>query len=204
MLKKIVRKFPKQEQSRSTGRMMKQMMKQNPAYSRFDIGEWSYGHPEVFSWGEEATLRIGKFCSFAEGVKILLGGEHRIDWVTTYPLSILFDQADHYPGHPRTKGDVIIGNDVWVAMDAMIFSGVKIGNGAVISARSIVVKDVPAYAVVGGNPAEVIRYRFDETTRNALQTIAWWDWPEKKIRDTLPLLLSTDITRFIERFTPDA
>ncbi len=201
MLKKIARKFPKSEQSRSTGRMMKQMMKRNPAYSRFDIGDWSYGYPEVFSWGEEATLKIGKFCSLAEGVKILLGGEHRIDWVTTYPLSIFFDQADRYPGHPHTKGDVIIGNDVWIAMDAMIFSGVEIGDGAVISARSIVTKDVPAYAVVGGNPAEVIRYRFDEQTRVALRAIAWWNWPEEKIRDALPLLLSSDISRFINIFT---
>jgi acetyltransferase-like isoleucine patch superfamily enzyme len=184
--------------------MMKQMMKQNPAYSHFDIGDWSYGDPEVVLWGKDAALKIGKFCSFAEGVKILLGEEHRTDWVTTYPLSILFDQADRYPGHPRSKGDVIIGNDVWIAMDVTILSGVEIGDGAVIGARSLVTQDVPAYAVVGGDPAKVIRFRFDEKTRNALRAIAWWDWPEAKIRDALPLLLSSDVDRCISYFTANS
>ncbi len=201
MIEKIVRKLPRGKRSRLTNRMMKQMMSRNPTYSHFDIGAWSYGYPEVFLWGEDATLKIGKFCSIAEGVKILLGGEHRTDWLTTYPLSILFDQADRYPGHPHSKGDVIIGNDVWIAMDAMILSGAEIGDGAVISARSLVTQDVPAYAVVGGNPAKVIRFRFDEKTRNALRTIAWWNWPEEKIKDALPLLLSSDVDRFIDHCT---
>jgi len=168
------------------------------ALRRYDIGEYTYGFPKVLSWGEGATLRIGKFCSIAEGVVILLGGEHRIDWVTTYPFSVLFPEAGEFRGHPRTKGDVVIGNDVWIGQEATILSGVTIGNGAVIAARSVVSRPVPDYAIVGGNPARVVRYRFPEPQIRALQEIAWWNWPRERIVRYLPLLLSNQIDDFIE------
>ncbi len=90
----------------------------------YDIGDWTYGDPQVLSWGEGTTLKIGKFCSLAKDVTIMLGGEHRIDWVTTYPFNAIFQDATHIIGHPKSKGNVVIGNDVWVGKGALILSGV--------------------------------------------------------------------------------
>lgn len=164
-------------------------------------GRGSYGAPEVVSWGEGARLKIGQFCSIANGVTILLGGEHRVDWVTTYPFSFLWPQvAGHIKGHPKTKGDVIIGNDVWIGTGALILSGVTIGDGAVVGAHAVVTKNVPPYAIVGGNPAKIIRYRFDEYTIQKLLAISWWNWPDQKIAVAMEFLLSNDINTFIKYF----
>lgn len=175
-------------------------MAENPAYSRYRIGRWTYGRPEVIA-ADEAELTIGSFCSFASGVKIVLGGEHRTDWVTTYPFNVLFSEAAGYRGHPSTKGAVTIGNDVWVGQDAAIFSGVKIGNGAVIAARSVVRRNVAPYSIIGGNPARHLAYRFDAATIDALQRIAWWDWPLAKIKAAWPLLLADDVSAFIAEYS---
>ncbi len=169
----------------------------HPRFRTFEIGEYTYGTPEVYSWGEGATLRIGKFCSIAPGVVILLGGEHRTDWVTTYPFNVLFPEARQFAGHPKTKGDVIIGHDVWVARDSLILSGVTVGTGAVIAARSVVTRDVPPYAIVGGNPARILRYRFNEAQISALLAVQWWNWPRERIVQALPYLLSENIEDFL-------
>ncbi len=165
-----------------------------------EYGKGSYGKIHEVGWGEGATVIVGKYCSIASGVVVLTGGEHRVDWVTTYPFNVLWPRvAGHIQGHPKTKGNVIIGNDVWIGMDAFILSGVKIGDGAVVGAKSVVAKDVPPYAIVGGNPAKIIRYRFDPETIDRLLSIAWWDWPDQKIRSNIDLLLSNDIEEFISR-----
>jgi acetyltransferase-like isoleucine patch superfamily enzyme len=127
----------------------------------------------------------------------MLGGEHRTDWITTYPFSELLKDRMDYKGHPRSKGNVIIGNDVWIGREAMILSGVTIGNGAVIGARSVVAKHVTPYSIIAGNPAKHLKWRFDESLIERLQTIAWWDWPHDKVLDALPLLLSNKIEEFI-------
>ncbi len=169
------------------------------AQELIEKGIWSYGHPTVYSWGEGAHLIIGRYCSIADDVHVLLGGNHRTDWVTTFPFSELWhDHARYLNGHPSSNGDVIIGNDVWIGRSAMILSGVKIGDGAVIGARAVVTKDVPPYAIVGGNPARLIRYRFDEETIRKLLEIQWWFWPEEKIARALPLMLSDKIQDFIK------
>lgn len=166
------------------------------------MGRGSYGDPQVYSWGEGAKLKIGNFCSIANGVEIILGGEHRPDWVTTYPFNVLWPQiAGDILGHPKTKGDVIIGHDVWIAYNALILSGVTIGSGAVIAAKTVVTKDVPSYAIVAGNPAKIIKYRFDQKTIDKLLLMAWWNWPNEKIIAAMPYLLSDDIERFIELFS---
>jgi acetyltransferase-like isoleucine patch superfamily enzyme len=175
-------------------------MNKNKRYAKYHIGDWTYGTPTVFSWREGTKLKIGRFCAIADGVIILLGGEHRIDWVTTYPFSKLFPKAKGFTGHPRSRGDVIIGNDVWIGTDALILSGVEIGNGAVIAARSVVKEDVLPYSIVAGNPAKHIKFRFSESTRDDLQKIAWWDWPLSKIEEAWPLLLSSDIEAFITKY----
>ena len=171
-------------------------------YRQFEIGDFTYGKPIVHSWGEGTTLRIGRFCSITQDAVINLGGEHRLDWVTTYPFNPIFPDAKTFLGHPRSKGDVIIGNDVWISTQAMILSGVTIGDGAVVAARSVVTKNVPAYAIVAGNPARVVRFRFDQATIAALVRIAWWDWPIEDVKAAWPLLMNNDIARFVARYDP--
>ncbi|MDB4866139.1 MAG: chloramphenicol acetyltransferase [Cohnella sp.] len=176
------------------------MLKDNPAYKKYQIGEWTYGMPTVLFDGYGGTLKIGKYCSIAAGVSILLGGEHRTDWPTTYPFNVLVKEAMPYHDRPYTKGDVVIGHDVWIALNALIVSGVTIGNGAVVAAGSVVTKDVPPYAIVGGNPAKLIRYRFDQDTIDKLQKMAWWDWPYEKIKSSFPYMMNKDVGTFIRLY----
>ena len=157
-----------------------------------EIGDFTYGFPIVRSWGENARLKIGKFCSIGEHVQIYLGGNHRTDWLTTYPFNVLL--KDQYPGIDgecaATKGDVIIGNDVWIANDVMIMSGVTIGDGAVIAAGAVVTKNVRPFAIVGGVPAEFIRYRVQAHNIKNWLGMTWWDWPLEKLAEAIPILMS--------------
>ena len=164
----------------------------------WDVGRATYGDPLVHDWGEGARLRIGAFCSIADGVQIFLGGEHRPDWVTTYPFNAMWPSAESFKGHPATKGDVTIGNDVWIAREAMILSGVTIGDGAVIGARAVVSKDVAPYAVVAGNPARVLRHRFEPAVIERLLALRWWDWDDARIEAQLPLMLASDVVAFLD------
>jgi acetyltransferase-like isoleucine patch superfamily enzyme len=161
----------------------------------YEIGDFSYGRLQIRSWGEGARLRIGRFCSFADGVSVFLGGDHRTDWVTTYPFSDFPDLWPEMAGRPSTlttRGDVVIGSDVWVGAGATILSGVAIGHGAVIGARAVVARDVPPYAIAAGNPAAVVKRRFDEAVVAALLELAWWDLPRDRIAALAPLLQAGD------------
>lgn len=165
------------------------------------FGEYTYGRPAVFQFGEGAQLKVGRFCSIANDVKILLGGNHRKDWVTTYPFPALSEdwpEAGGIVGHPATRGDIVIGNDVWIGYGATILSGVRIGDGSVIGAQSVVTRDVEPYAVVAGNPAVPVGKRFDEETIRELLAIRWWEWPVEKIRENLKLLCSDCLTVFLK------
>ena len=163
---------------------------------QFSIGEFTYGSPDVRNYDGKTKLTIGKYCSFAAQVAILMGGEHRMDMVTTYPFPEI---AEHWPetgaisGMTGSKGDIIIGNDVWVGYGAIILSGVTIGDGAAIGAGAVVTRDVEPYAIMGGNPAKIIRMRFDRLTVTRLLKLAWWDWPEEKVRKNIQLICSPDI-----------
>lgn len=161
------------------------------------IGRWTYGHAQIVWFHEPATLKVGSFCSIAEGVKILLGGEHQTDWVTTYPFSLMWKSQISIKLR-RTKGNVVIGNDVWIGRDAIILSGVTIGDGAIVGAGALVSRHVPPYSIVGGNPAQVIRKRFDDNTIERLLKVSWWDWDDKKIEEFLPLLMQRNVERFFE------
>jgi acetyltransferase-like isoleucine patch superfamily enzyme len=176
------------------------LMAENPRFAEHKIGRGTYGNPQVLSWRDGTALEIGSFCSISDSATIMLGGEHRTDWVTTYPFSHLFPEASGFPGHPHTKGNVVIGNDVWIGYGALILSGVSIGNGAVVAARSVVRSDVKPYSIVAGNPSRHIMFRFDGETVNALEEIAWWDWPMAKIKEAWPLLLADDIEAFINAY----
>lgn len=170
--------------------------------SLFKIGDYTYGDPIVVHWDDSTKLHIGRFCSIADGVTIMLGGNHRTDWVTTYPFSVL---SDHFPnastikGHPATKGDVWIGNDVWISHGVTILSGVCIGDGAVLGANAVVSKDVEPYSIVVGNPGRVVKKRFDDATIKALLEIRWWDWNIEKINEEVYLLCNSDVDSFIKR-----
>jgi chloramphenicol O-acetyltransferase type B len=166
-------------------------------YPRFELGKHSYGLPIVHDWQDGTTLKIGAYCSIARNVQIFLGGNHRTDWVTTYPFPAFFKEARHISDYARSRGDVVIGNDVWLCTDCTILSGVTIGHGAVIGSGAVVRRDVEPYAIMIGNPAQVAGWRFNEAQRQALLEAAWWDWPEEEIRSVVDRLCSSDIEAFL-------
>jgi len=163
-------------------------------------GRYTYGQPKLDSVNKDGTLTVKNFSSIAGNVQIFLGGNHDINRVSTYPFGHIhqniFNNFDGV-GHPTTKGDVIIGNDVWIAANVVIMSGVTIGDGAVIANNSHVVKDVEPYTLVGGNPAKFIKYRFTPQQIEKLLKIKWWDWEDEKINKFSPLLCSHNIDDFI-------
>ena len=143
-------------------------------------------------------LLIGKFCSIACGAKFLFNSaNHALGSLSTYPFPIFYDEwglegknvADAWDN----KGDITLGNDVWIGYEAVILAGVTIGDGAIIGARAVVTRDVPPYAIVGGVPARLIRRRFDEATIESLLALQWWDWEPERIRRALPYLQAGDI-----------
>lgn len=132
-------------------------------------------------------LEIGKFCSIACGAKFLFtSANHALRSLSTYPFPIFFDEWELDAKDIRSawdnKGDIILGNDVWVGYEAVILSGVTIGDGAIIGTRAVVTKDVPPYTIVGGVPAKPLRRRFDDKTVERLLALRWWDWEEEKIK----------------------
>jgi len=166
----------------------------------WSIGDHTYGAPTVANSGI-AKLKIGKYCSIAGGVSIALDN-HRSDTMTTYPFKFLNKYWENVPSDVEdhaTKGNVVIGNDVWIAQDAFIGSGVTIGDGAVLGAKTIVTSDVPPYAVVVGNPGRIIRYRFEPEVITDLQRLAWWDLPDDVVDGLLPLLLGKNVEAFLSR-----
>lgn len=161
-------------------------------------GRGSYGVPKIHEFRyDPARLLVGNYCSV--GGTYLLGGQHAIDHVTTYPLRInLGLDGAGGDGNPALRGDIVLGSDVWTGYGSWILSGLTIGSGAVVATGAVVTKDVPPYAIVGGTPAKLIKYRFSEEQRAALLEIKWWDWPEGEIRRAAPYLAADDIDRFIE------
>ncbi|EHC09065.1 Vat family streptogramin A O-acetyltransferase [Fischerella thermalis] len=142
-------------------------------------------------------LVIGKFCALATGVKFIMNGaNHQMSGFSTYPFNIFgsgWERVTPKPEELPFKGDTVIGNDVWIGYEAVIMPGVKIGDGAIVAAKSVVVKDVPPYAVVGGNPASLLRQRFPDEIINALLEIAWWNWDIEKITRNLEKIVGADI-----------
>ena len=143
-------------------------------------------------------LIIGRFTALATGVRFLMSGaNHPLDIVSGYPFDVFGDawSADFDTASllPLARGDLVVGNDVWIGTGATILPGVRIGNGAVVAAGAVVTRDAPAYAVVAGNPGRVVRHRFDPTTVRTLEETAWWDWPIDRVTRNLDIIRGTDI-----------
>jgi virginiamycin A acetyltransferase len=172
------------------------------------IGEYTYYDDPEDSEGFERNvlyhfpfvgdkLVIGKFCAIARGVKFIMNGaNHQMSGFSTYPFQIFgngWEKAMPAPEEFPYKGDTVIGNDVWIGYDSLIMPGVRIGNGAIVSSRSVVVSDVPAYTIVGGNPARSVRTRFEPDVVRELERIAWWDWPVERITAHLRAIMGADL-----------
>lgn len=141
-------------------------------------------------------LIIGKFCSIASGVKFIMnGGNHNPELFSTFPFPTFNNGWEKGDLGTVNKGDTIIGNDVWIGFEALIMPGVKIGDGAVIGARSVVTKNVPSYTIVGGNPAKIIKKRFEDEIIKELLKIQWWDWDSEKIFRNANIIGSADISK---------
>ena len=162
------------------------------------VGRATYGvkHLTLHSWGEGSKLHVGSFCSLARDIQVYLGGGHRTDWITTFPFGHI--RLGRFPnglvngaeGHPASKGDVRIGNDVWIGDGAVLMSGITIADGCVIGARSVCARDTEPYGVYAGNPARKIRSRFEPHVIAQLLSLEWWNWPDDLIDEGVPLLQS--------------
>ena len=188
-------KKKRKKQLNKPGRSLQIFIQTYPNYS---IGKNCYGVPTIKFAHPNSNLTIGSYCSIAKNVQIFMGGMHRTDWVSTYPFHAFFKEASHIKNGEISKGNVLIGNDVWICENVTVLSGVTVGDGAVIANGAIVTKDVAPYSIVGGNPAKHIRWRFDEATRLALINAAWWNWPEKEILAVIDLICSDNISHFLE------
>lgn len=143
-------------------------------------------------------LIIGKFCSIACGAKFIFNcANHTLKSLSTYTFPLFFEEWDlpksKVAASWDNKGDIVIGNDVWIGYDAVIMAGVKIGDGAIIGTRAVVTKDVEPYSIVGGVPAKVIRKRFSPEVIEKLKTIQWWNWSQDKIKKSLNAIQSGDV-----------
>lgn len=150
-------------------------------------------------------LIIGKFCQIASGTKIIMGSaNHRISSVSTYPFNVFGGAwSEKTPEHLSQlpfKGDIVIGNDVWIGRESVIMPGVKIGDGSIIAAYSVVTKDIPPYSVVGGNPAQFIKKRFNDELIEILLKLKWWDFEKEKLVEYLPYLCEPDLVKIQQLF----
>lgn len=175
---------------------------------QIEVGDYTYYDDPIDSENFERNvlylfpfigdrLIIGKYCAIGRGVKFIMNGaNHKMNGFSTYPFYIFgngWEIATPAPDDLPNKGNTVVGNDVWMGYDALVMPGVQIGHGAIIASRSVVTADVPPYAIVGGNPARVIRRRFPDETVAALLDIAWWDWDAEKVTRNLEAIVSADI-----------
>jgi virginiamycin A acetyltransferase len=184
-----------------------------------EVGDYTYGADKInlkkfgpvtgpYEWSD-SKLIIGKFCSIGLGCNVYLNENHRHDWVSTYPFGATRSSMRSFKKINKSlansgimskgRGNVVIGNDVWLGENVTIMSGVTIGNGAVLATNAHVVKDVAPYSIVGGNPAKHLKYRFSEEQINQLLQIQWWDWPIEKIDNHVSFIQSDNIDEFIKK-----
>ena len=170
-----------------------------------EVGDYTYYaggehfEAENVLFGVRSKLKIGKFCQIAKGAKFVLGdADHPMKGFSTFPFFVFGKYNDSCPDWDYeiplpVKGDTVIGNDVWLGHECVIMPGVTVGDGAIIGTRAVVTKDVPPYAIVGGNPAKVLRMRFPQEVIDQLVCISWWNWDIQKITENLQAILSNDV-----------
>lgn len=166
-----------------------------------EVGGFTYGsagrnRPRFVRHMDDERISIGSYCSIGPGVTFMAGGNHRIDTASSYPFRRIFERG---PRSAVSRGALVVGNDVWIGREALVLSGCTVGDGAVIGARAVVSRDVPPYAVVAGNPAQVVRKRFEPEVVAALLRIRWWEWPPERIRERLEWF-EGPVESFVERF----
>jgi len=172
----------------------------NDIGDRLIMGRHSYGRPRTpwYKGDPPSTVTIGNYVSIADGVEIVAGGGHPTARVSLFPFRACWQLPGAFEdGVPSSRGNVVIGSDVWIARKATILSGVHIGHGAVVAAHSVVARDVQPYAIVAGNPAREVRRRFSDSQCDRLLSIAWWDWPDERVRAVVDLLAGEDIETFL-------
>jgi virginiamycin A acetyltransferase len=174
-------------------------------YSDFDAPTQFFDRNVRYNFGfSKARLVIGSFCALAHGTTFIMADAmHALDGVSTFPFPIFggtWSDALPLAEMPFPDiGSIIVGNDVWFGYESLVLPGVRIGNGAIVAARAVVTADVPDYAVVAGNPARVVKFRFDERAIEKLLALAWWQWPADALKEAIPLLVTGDVGR-LEKF----
>lgn len=164
------------------------------------IGRGTCGSPRVDTFrGSQCRVMNENWCSIGLDVVFVAGGVHPRSWVSTFPFRAQFGlPGAHEDGMPSSRGDIVVGPDVWIGTGAMLMSGVTVGAGAIIAARAVVTRNVPPYAIVGGIPARVLGHRFSPKTIERLIETRWWDWSEERIKEAVPLLSSEDVEEFLD------
>jgi acetyltransferase-like isoleucine patch superfamily enzyme len=164
---------------------------EHAAAGRLAMGRGSYGHFRliVYPGDDEVRVTIGRYCAIAQEVLFMPGGNHRLDWASGYPFRGRYRLPGAFEdGHPASRGPITVGNDVWIGHGARVLSGATIGNGAVVGAAAVVAGEVRPYAIVVGNPAREVRRRFTDEQIERLERLAWWDWPEQRVVESVDLL----------------
>jgi acetyltransferase-like isoleucine patch superfamily enzyme len=169
-----------------------------------DRGTYFDRNVNIISWSDQYIIKLGKYNSIGRDCNFFLHANHRADWITTTsqlwgPVTPEIAEMHMNMGHPTCKGNINVGNDVWIGAKSTIMSGVTIGDGAIIGSTATVAKDVPPYAIVVGNPGKIVKYRFTQAQIDGLMQIQWWDWEEEKIKEEGMALWSLNIDDFIYR-----
>ena len=200
--------FFKKKKKRHSNYFLTDSLKDEINKNLASVGKWSYSTSplKIYRWND-SKIYIGNFCSIGPEVKIIIGGTHRIDWVSTAQINAgTFNFNDNFLKAQKIKDfknsieDLHIENDVWIGAFSIIYSGVKLGNGSVVAAGSVVTKDVDPYTVVGGNPAKFIKKRFTTKQINFLNSSKWWELDDKKIDTLSKYLLNENVDLFIKKF----
>ena len=187
-----------------------QLLNETVSHCNIDVGVFSYysGYHHKHDFVECARylhskrknvdrLIIGSYCSIGSGAVFMMAGNqgHNSQWISTFPFYFQANIFKESKNAFKKAGDTVIGNDVWIGSEAMIMPGIIIGDGAIIASRAVVVKNVPPYAIVGGNPAQIVKYRFTKKQIEHLLDIKWWNWNEKKVKDNMNLICSASIDK---------
>tara|TARA_B110001452_G_scaffold92910_1_gene76632 strand:+ start:153 stop:764 length:612 start_codon:yes stop_codon:yes gene_type:complete len=199
--------FKKKKLKKYKNYFLKDNLKEDIKNNYAQIGDWTYGNLTIMRWNTSDKLVVGKYSSIGPDVSVIFGGNHRQDWITTSPLPAgtfqayeKFPKAKNIKNFIYSKGEVNIGNDVWIGAKTIILSGSRIGDGACIAAGSVVSGEIKPYSIVAGNPAKEIKKRFDEDIIKKLLTIKWWNFSDEKVNEFSDLLCSEKIEIFLKKF----